>query len=282
MSRRARFSVAVVAFALAIAGCGSGSPGAAQKNAGDVLQVIQAAAASTAQQRTEQVRGTMTMDLGAITGASTGSVSVNLAGIMQTKPLAGRLTVSGMSVAGHNVGDIKALITPAAMYMNMPILAAQVGKPWIEIKFSEIKAASGFDFHQFTSQAQQMQPSQYIAQLASSGDVDVVGTETVNGVSTTHYAGSVSLKDQLSHYSPALRAQMQPLLDKAGFTGTHIDVWLDGKGLVRRVKSSAEGGKGTLAVDMDVLAYGVPLDTTPPPASQVADLAQLAGAASSG
>jgi hypothetical protein len=240
MSRRARFSVAVVAFALAIAGCGSGSPGAAQKNAGDVLQVIQAAAASTAQQRTEQVRGTMTMDLGAITGASTGSVSVNLAGIMQTKPLAGRLTMSGMSVAGHNVGDIKA------------------------------------------AQAQQMQPSQYIAQLASSGDVDVVGTETVNGVSTTHYAGSVSLKDQLSHYSPALRAQMQPLLDKAGFTGTHIDVWLDGKGLVRRVKSSAEGGKGTLAVDMDVLAYGVPLDTTPPPASQVADLAQLAGAASSG
>lgn len=282
MGRRVGVFAGSVALALVAAGCGNGSPSAAPKGNSDVLQVIQAAASTTAQQKSMQVRGTMTMDLGAITGASSQTVSVDLAGTMQTKPLAGRLTMSGMSIAGHSVGDIKALFTPDAIYMNMPILEAQVGKPWIEIKFSELKAASGFDFKQFASQAQQMQPAQYIQQLTASGDVHVVGHETVNGVDTTHYAGTVSIKDEMSHYSAALRAQLQPLLDKAGFTGSVVDVWLDGHGLVRRVKTSAEGGKGTFSVAMDVLAYGVPVDVTPPPADQVADLGQLAGAASTG
>jgi len=281
MGRRLGLLAGSVVIAIAVAGCGSGSPGAAPKADGDVLQVIQAAAATTAQQTSMQVRGTITMDVGAATGASSTPVSMGMTGAMQTKPLVGRLTMTGVSVAGHSVGDIDALITPDAMYMKMPMLAAQLGKPWIEIKFSELKAA-GFDFKQFTSQAQQMQPSQYIAQLTQSGDVHVVGTETVNGVSTTHYAGTVSMHDELSHYSPQLRAELQPMLDKAGFTSSVIDIWLDGKGLVRRVKTSAQGGKGTFAFSMDVLAYGVPVDVTPPPASQVADMGQLTGAGSLG
>lgn len=280
---RTRTGAAVVLIAaLTAAGCGSGSGGSAgsvARSHNDVLSVIQAAASTTAEQRTQRFRGTMTMDLGAISGASTGTVSMDLAGTMQTKPLAGRMTMSGLQVAGQNVGDITALITPDAMYMKMPMLAARLGKPWVEFTFSDLKAASGFDFSQFTSQAQQMQPSQYIAQLAASGDVHAVGTETVNGISTTHYAGSVSIQQSLSHYSAAMRRQLEPAMKQAGFTGSKIDVWLDDKGLVRRVRSSAEGGKGTFSLSMDVLAYGVPVDVTPPPASEVADMGQLANAA---
>jgi len=37
-----------------------------------------------------------------------------------------------------------------------------------------------------------------------------------------------------------------------------------------------------MSVTLDVLAYGVAVNVTPPPASQVADLGQLAGAGSTG
>jgi len=274
---------AVALVAVAATACGNGSSGSSAGHSNeDVLSVIKAAASTTADQQTQRFRGTLTMDLGAVTGQSTGKVTAEVAGAMQTKPLAGRMTMSGMQVAGQDVGTITALITPDAMYMKMPALADRLGKPWFEIKFSDIKAASGLDMSQLTSQAQQMQPAQYIQQLAESGDVHVVGTETVNGIETTHYSGTVSLKEALSHDTAQMRRQLEPIMNSAGFTGSDIDVWLDDKGLVRRVRSSAEGGKGTFALSMDILAYGVPVDVTPPPADQVADLGQIAATGSTG
>lgn len=270
---------AFVLVAVLATACGNGSGGSsAGRGDNDVLSVIQAAASATADQKTASFRGTLTMDLGAVTGSSAGAISVDMSGSMQSKPLAGRMTMSGMSVGGQNVGDITALITPDAMYMKMPMLADRLGKPWVEMKFSDLKAQSGFDFSQFTSQAQQMQPSQYIEQLEASGDVHAVGTETVNGIETTHYSGSVSLEESLSHYTAAMRQQLEPIMKQAGFTGTGIDVWLDDKGLVRRVHSSAEGGKNTFTLSMDVLDYGVPIDVTPPPPSEVADFGSLLSA----
>jgi hypothetical protein len=265
MGRRIAVFGGSVALALAAAGCGTGSPSAAPKSNSDVLRVIQAAAATTAHQNSARIRGTLSMDLGAVTGTSTGAVTAELAGTMQTKPLAGRLTISGMQVAGRSVGDMTELITPDGFYMNMPTLSAQLGKPWIEMKFSEMKAA-GLDFKQLMSQSQQMQPAQYLQQLAASGDVKVVGTETVNGFRTTHYAGTVGVEDQLAHFSGAVRSEMQGFIAKAGWTGAKIDIWIDDQGLVRRMHSTSVGGKGAMSIALDVLAYGVPVDVTPPPA----------------
>jgi hypothetical protein len=276
MRRRAG---AVLLVAVLATACGNGSSGSSTSGHGanEVLSVIQAAAKSTAQQQSMRVRGTMTMDLGAISGgAAAGSTTVTFSSVMQTKPLLARMTMSGMEVAGQSLGDVSALITPDAFFMKIPMLSAQLGKPWMEMKFSDMKAASGFDFKQVISQSQQMQPAQYIEQLAASGDVKAVGTESINGTETTHYAGTVSVEDQLSHFSGAVRSQMQGVIDKTGWTGAKIDVWLDGKGLVRRMRSASVGGEGDMSMAMDVLAYGVRVDVTPPPADQVADLAQLA------
>lgn len=274
MRRRAG---AVLLVAVFVTACGNGSSGSSTSGHGDndVLSVIQAAATTTAQQSSMQVRGAMTMDLGAISGAGTGSMNATFAAVMQTKPLLARMTMSGLAVAGQSVGDVSALITPDAMFMKMPMLSARLGKPWIEMKFSDMQAASGFDIKQLISQAQQMQPAQYIKQLAASGDVEAVGSETVNGVETTHYTGTVSVEEQLSHFSGAVRSTMQSVIATTGWTGARIDVWLDGEGLVRRMHSASVGGQGSMSMAMDVLAYGVPVNVTPPPASQVADLGQL-------
>ena len=276
MGRRVAVLGGSVALALLAVGCGSGSPSAAPKSNSDVLQVIQAAASTTAKQKSMHVRGTMTMDLGAVSGTATGPLSADFDMVMQTKPLLGRMTMKGLSVAGHSAGTVQALITSDAFYMDMPMLTAQTGKPWAEIKFSDMKAQSGFDFSQVMSQAQQMNPSQYIAQLAASGDVHVVGSETVDGEQTTHYAGTVSMADALSHYSAAVQAQMKSALAKSGYTGALINVWLDSQGLVRRSVMSMQGGKGQFKMSMDVLDYGVPVNVTPPPPDQVFDLGRYA------
>lgn len=272
-----------VLVAVLAAACGNGSGGTPSATHGeqDVLSVIQAAASTTAQQSSQRFRGTVSMDLGAVTGSTSGAVTAGMAGTMQTKPLAGRITITGMQVGGRSIGNMTELITPTGLYMKMPLLAGQLGKPWLEMKFSEMKAA-GFDFKQLMAQSQQMQPAQYLQQLAASGDVKDVGTETVNGIKTTHYAGTVSIQDQLSHFSGSVRSQMQSYIAKTGWTGAEIDVWLDGNGLVRRLHSSSVGGKGSMSITLDVLAYGVSVNVTPPPASQVADMGQLAGAGSSG
>ena len=204
-------------------------------------------------------------------------MSAGYTAVMQTKPLLARMSMTGLTVAGQSVGDVHALLTPDAYYVNMPLLASRLGKPWLEMKFSDMKAASGLDLRQLMAQSEQMQPAQYIEQLAASGDVKSVGTETVNGIPTTHYSGTVSIAEQLSHFSGAVRSQMQGFIAKTGWTGAKIDMWLDGKGLVRRMRSTSVGGQGSMSIAMDVLAYGVPVNVTPPPASQVADLGAMAG-----
>jgi len=283
-ARMRRRAGAVVLVAVLATACGNGSSGdsSGARTDNDVLSVIQAAAKSTAQQQSMKVRGTLTMDLGAISGAAPASPTANFTSVMQTKPLLARMTMSGLEVGGQSLGDVTALITPDAYFMKMPMLSAQLGKPWVEMKFSDMKSASGFDIKQLISQSQQMQPAQYIEQLAASGDVKAVGTETVNGTATTHYAGTVDVEDQLSHFSGAVRSQMQGVIAKTGWTGAKIDVWLDDQGLVRRMRSASVGGKGGMSMAMDVLAYGVRVDVTPPPASQVADLGAMSSGGSFG
>lgn len=278
MGRRVAVFGGSVALVLVAVGCGSGAPSAAPKSNSDVLQVIQAAASTTGQQSSMQVRGTMSMDLGALDNSGTGAVDAAFEGTFQTRPLAARIDFSQMQVAGRSLGSgISELVTPDAFYMKMPMLSAQFGgKPWLEIRFDDMKALSGLDVKSLLSQAQQMQPGQYVEQLAAAGDIREIGKETVNGVATTHYAGSVPLDTLLAKYSPQLRAQMAPKMQQAGFTGASIDVWVDAQGLVRRIRSTTQGGRGTVAISMDVLAYGVHVDVTPPPASQVTDAGALA------
>ena len=279
-----RTGTLLVVAAMATA-CGSGTSGSTASHGNkDVLAVIRAAASTNAAATSMRLRGHLAEKLDgveAVAGqpAVTVDVSSDFLGDMQTTPTEARLTLSNMNVNGQSIGSgITELITPSAFYMNMPQLTGQTGKPWLEMKFSDMKAASGLDLKQLMSQAQQMQPAQYVQQLAAAGEVRVVGVETINGVRTTHYSGTVPIAEVLSHFRGAVRAQMAPVMRSAGFTGSTIDIWLDGKGLIRRARSVSQGGKGSVSMSMDVLAYGIHVDVTPPPADQVADFGQLAGA----
>jgi hypothetical protein len=268
---------------LVAVGCGSsGSAGPDRSPAVDALRVVRAAATATAHAQSVRMSGSMTEQLTGVTVRSGAApvdvdVSSDFAGVVRTEPMAARLTLTNLVSNGSSIGGpMRELLTPRAIYMRIPQLAAQTGKPWAVMRLADIKQASGIDLEAMLSQAEQMQPAQYLAQLAAAGDVRVVGHEAVRGVPTTHYAGHVPIETALARYDSDVRAQLAPVMRSAGFTGTTIDAWVDGQGQVRRVASSTTGGRGSVAMHIDVLGYDVPVDVRPPPAGQVVDLGRLA------
>ncbi len=277
-------AVSGLATLLLAVGCGSGSGPTAPATPGvDALSVVRAAAKATAGATSMRVSGSMAEHLRGVTpseGAAPVDVDVtgDFSGVVRSDPLGARLTVSNLTTNGSALGArMRELLTPDAMYLKMPQLAAQTGTPWVVMRFADMKRLSGVDLRQVLSQARQMQPAQYVEQLAATGHIRDVGRESVRGTSTTHYSGTVPLDELLAHYSADVRAQLAPTMRSAGFTGARVDVWLDDDGLARRITSSSVGGEGSVEVHLDVLAYDVPVHVSPPPPGQVTDLARLAG-----
>jgi hypothetical protein len=280
--RRALATLAVLA---AVAGCGnatsSSSPSPSGGKATDALEVIDAAARATAQVHSAHMVGSMSEYLSGVSMLPgqppvTLDFSGHFDGTLRLRPLAGRMTVTGLRTNGQSVGGtLTELITGAALYLHMPQLAARTGKPWAVIRFDEMSSASGVDFGQMMQQAQQMDPNQFIKQLVASGDVHRVGAEVIRGLPTTHYAGTVPVSKTIAQFSGSTRAAMQRLMHSAGISSTTVDVWLDAHGLVRRARSTATSDNANITATFDIVAYNVAVDVTPPPASQTVDLATM-------
>ena len=79
------------------------------------------------------------------------------------------------------------------MYLNLPFLAAHLpaGKSWIRLDLKKAGAALSQNFNALFNQANQT-PSESL-ELIRGGTFTKVGTETVDGVTTTHYKGTIDL-----------------------------------------------------------------------------------------
>ncbi|MDV9171231.1 DUF1396 domain-containing protein [Streptomyces sp. W16] len=107
--------------------------------------------------------------------------------------------------------------------------------------------------------------------LTGAKDVKKVGTETVDGVRTTHYAGRVTLADVKAAAAESgdkaareRRAKSVEQYEKMGVDALTMDMWVDGDHHTKRFRMRGEADKGPL--DMTV---------TVPPAKDTTDLAQL-------
>ena len=120
-------------------------------------------------------RGEMDMDLGGILGA-----------------------LGGGSAAGSTMKAIYLTENgDHVMYLNLAFLSSMLpgGKSWIRIDLEKAGKAAGIDVNQLMSGAGQ-NPSDSLALLRAHGDFSKVGTETVEGVETTHYHGTVDLQKE--------------------------------------------------------------------------------------
>lgn len=299
MPQPLRATSAVLLAALALAGCGAhdthrsatgpagGAPAAATATpaakpaAGAAVSTVALLTASAQKVTTAgsaKIDGTVTTSL---KGATPGAMSIRISGAEQWKPtLQAKLTMSGLKVGGKSAGVTKILLTPKAIYMSLPQLTAMTHKPWTELSFATLgKAAGGVNLSQLFDQAQQTAPAQYLAILTKSGDVHLVGTTTIDGVATQHYAGNVDLAKALAAASPALQSSYAALA-KQGVTTEHVDVWLDSAGEPRRIQTTVSTSQMTVSTKLHVSGYGTKVVVVAPPAAQTFDLGKTLGAAS--
>jgi hypothetical protein len=142
----------------------------------------------------------------------------------------------------------------------------------------EAAKSAGVDLNQMLAQAAQ-NPADVLAMLKTVGSVQTVGTETVDGVSTTHYKATVDLAKAAGQVGEPASSAVQHLIDEGGPSSIPADVWIGDDGLVRKatVDETVSGGgeSATVHVTLGLSDYGTAVNVTAPPSGDTLDATGL-------
>lgn len=297
-SKRFNLAVLAVLAAVFLAACGGGSSGGeggetvATTEAASGDSVLAAAATKATTAGSSKVDFTITTQI----PGQDGPVTLSGNGAFDYENQTGQLTYDFselFAATGQSLGDdpVEVILDGNVFYMKFPLLSNLVpgGKPWIKFDVQKLGEEQGLDLSQL-QQLNQGDPSQILGYLRGSGSVEEVGPETIDGVETTHYKAVIDLDKVASQAPPELQAQVQEQIDQlkkqTGVGELPMEVWVDGDGLPRRIlytfEASLTGGedKTSTILTMNFTDYGVDVQVEPPPADQVTDITELAGAAS--
>ncbi len=258
MRRSWMVSIAVV---FALAACGNGTKVATSKVS--TLEVVAAAPAAAVAQKTARLEGEMKMS------TPDGDVTISMSGAADfvTNRVALSMDMSDVPGLGGN-GTFEMRLVDGTMYMNMGGLAGALpgGKQWI--------ATDLRDFGGSESQLTGQNPADMLANLRGAGDVQDLGTATVNGVETHHYRAEVDLAKAMDKVAPKYRDQAKRSIKLLGTTFP-MDVWIDNDGLPRRMGLELHVRKIDMRERVDFTDYGEPVDVQAPPADQTMSLDAL-------
>ncbi len=179
---------------------------------------------------------------------------------------------SSMTFDAGDVGKMELRVVDGKGYVNFGGLLGSGGPKWMAFDLTDLgsdkKLASGGLFD----------PTSVLAQLkAVTGEVTVVGTETLDGVATTHYHAEVDLAkvlaDHADELSPGGKADLSEQLAQLGSgapTVIPVDVWVGDDGLPRQYRMSMTADDiGTLTTTITFSGFGEPVTVVAPPADQV-------------
>lgn len=129
----------------------------------------------------------------------------------------------------------------------------------------------------------QNDPAQMVSYLGSTSEVRLVGRATVRGVAVSHFAGALLL-DRVRQRAAAA-GQAVALFDQAaafGLSKIPIDAWIDGAGLLRRIRvrfglGNPQSSSQKLRVfeSADFYGYGDPIVAQLPSPREVITLRQF-------
>jgi hypothetical protein len=255
-----KFALLLLAAPLALAACG-GSSGSVNA---DPVGYVKQSATKTAQAPSEHMAMTMTMS---IAGQD---ISLKGSGDYVNKPPQGTFDMS-MSLMGQDM-TFNAVEDGTTMYMQSPMLSSQLpsGKTWMKLDLQKVGSAHGVDYSALMSQ----NPAQAVQRLEAAGSVKTVGTETIDGVETTHY--------QVTNVDISKMPQGSKIQALAHPKYGPIDVWIGNKdGYVYRESMSfaysVMGQSASADMRVDLSNFGKPVNVTVPPASAVVDGTSLSG-----
>ncbi|KUJ32985.1 hypothetical protein ACZ90_71470 [Streptomyces albus subsp. albus] len=263
---------------------GSGGSGGSVKEsdkadgapAGGAIAALQLASKATGEQHSAKVEGNNKMG----PGTSTMAGEMDWADGMRANMT---VTQHGGAVANSPI-DGKAMpvrYTPDAMYMNFDdsLASATGGKHWVKYDYDILAQKAGPAGAFLKDQMQNNDPARSVQLVLATGKVKAVGKETVRGVRTTHYSGTVKVADLAKLQSKDLSEQdLSQLQDQLKATGTEtetIDLWIDGKDLLVKKREYGENNNGGFDSVVYYSDYGVGVTVEEPPASDTVGFEQL-------
>jgi hypothetical protein len=177
-----------------------------------------------------------------VSGAGIDGFNLTMDGVQQ--PVSGLASIvqelpspTGGRLKMHLVQD------HATSYLAVPDerRRAAGGKSWVSFD------ATGFQPAGFSSN-----PSAMLDVLKGMGsDVTTVGHERVDGVNTTHYRTTIDAKE-VADRVPGLAS----MGDLSGLPAIPIEVWIDGKGLPRRMRERFEFAGATMTMALTFSDFG--------------------------
>lgn len=285
MYRRYGFIAAGGALALALAaGCTSsnGNGNSANTNAGGgsggngsavgaaPAAEIQAALTKAANDKTVKVHGTISSPQGSGNLDAQEQFGDNVEMAMD------------MSLGATQISEV---LTGDTLYMKIPALSSELGgKPWAKVSLGTM-GSLGSTLQSLVDSAKNTDPAAQLQPLLASGDLKKVGTETVDGVQATHYAGTVdpatafSSSQAAKNLTPAQISQIKSMLSSAGVTTEKIDVWVGSDGLPVEETIDMTTAAGAEKIDLHMSGWGQPISVAAPPAGQVSDITSMMGSA---
>jgi hypothetical protein len=262
--------VVALAPAVAVSGCGSAST---------TLDPLASAAEVTSQ------AGGAHIALSAHIGTSSLPSPITMAGggFFNYRSHEGTLAVKldGLP-AGTPVGtsiDMEEVFKGGSVYVGSPLFAGKLpgGARWMKIDLARVGKAAGIDPGQLLGG--QSNPAQFLEYLkASGGGVQVLGHDSVRGVPTTHYRGTIDLRKAagvLQGDRGALKAAIEKSIAQIGLSTLPVDVWVDAHRMVRRldfnIHASVAGAQLSLQLDVELFDFGATPTVNAPASSESFD-----------
>jgi hypothetical protein len=205
--------------------------------------------------------------LGGTISIEASSVNVNGTFQFQLKPalvIEESLNASG---SGESTA-IDEILSGTALYLKVPGLSSQTGKPWVEINLRGLSGTLGAALNQLIQNAETSNPLTQTQELTASKNAHEVGTQVIDGVSTTHYAGTLTPSAALAKLSPSLR---QDLSSAMGELQGNIawNIWTDSQHNLRKLTESYTVAGSPLNLTMTISSINQSVSVTVPPAGQV-------------
>lgn len=200
---------------------------------------------------------------------------------MRLKPtVAMSMKMNVPSQGAEGAAEIR--LVDKAMYIGgNPAMAKEMdGKTWLKFDLSALGDKQLGAGAPGAGQAEQ-NPAAESGFLTGAKDLKKVGTETVDGVETTHYRGTLTLdelKASLKKESKDVREQREKSLqqyEKLGVDTMTMDMWVDGQDRTKQFRMKGQADKGPLDMTITFVDYNKPVAVTAPPAKDVADLAEM-------
>ena len=263
--------------------CGSAQSGSSTPAASttDLLELVAGSANKTQKAGSARVKVRMS-----ITAQGT-TMDASASGVFEFRPARGRLVFRMSGLPGVGTLRMEEILDGTVVYMRAPMLTAQIpgAKPWLKIDLERAGELGGVDLGGLMQAADgQNDPTQWMQYLRGVRSIKRVGEEVVRGTATTRYSIEVDYRRMLDGVPAETREQLKPTLERLGqmLSGEPLpmEVWLDGRGTLRRISMSYEmsdpsAGKIATEITADYYDFGVKVDVAPPPASRTTDLIDL-------